>query len=317
MRRTSARNRGVRRRGHAAGGAPLGNIAVHEIDFGAPALGEILRGARAAALGAALQTFEHAPFDFSERRRIPLCRSDPLFRGQASYRLQLVAQCIADLDGLRGEADLHAARRLQFDDLVEIEAGKRRQAGCHRVSGELGPALAPQIGSDFCAVHAAQQSRQSAARGRWRAHSVRRRETPCKHRRPAIGCARYRPGATASTLIVLAMQPSVLPQPAMRATSSSTRPFCIVTTQPPGERYGAINAVAQAVSYSFMQMKAMSIAEPARLCTSATCSALTRTVCSPWVPPSCRPPCLIAATCSAHGSINVTSWPARAMWPPV
>ena len=56
------------------------------------------------------------------------------------------------------------------------------------------------------------------------------------------------PGACSSTVIELAIDPSVLPQPTMPAIVSSFMQFCSETQYPSGARYCLIIAVAQAVS---------------------------------------------------------------------
>ena len=56
------------------------------------------------------------------------------------------------------------------------------------------------------------------------------------------------PGACSSTVIELAIEPSVLPQPTMPAIVSSFMQFCSETQYPSGARYCLIIIVAQAVS---------------------------------------------------------------------
>jgi hypothetical protein len=132
------RNRGVRQRERCR--RRRSALAVHEIDF-APAFGEILRGARAAPRGGA-SNLEHALPTSASAAHYPR-RGDPLLREQTPYRLQLVAQCIADPDAFAA-ADLHAARRLQFDGWL-----RSRPASADRpvviVFAVSGPAFAPQI----------------------------------------------------------------------------------------------------------------------------------------------------------------------------
>ena len=71
--------------------------------------------------------------------------------------------------------------------------------------------------------------------------------------------------------------------------------------------------VAQAVSYDFMQTKAMSIGFSLASCwASVTCSTRTGTVNS-GTSLACvtRKPCFrMCSTCAGHGSMNVTSSPA-------
>ena len=68
-------------------------------------------------------------------------------------------------------------------------------------------------------------------------------------REPDLPAARRTcPGACNSTVIELAIDPNVLPQPTMPAIVSSFMQFCSDTTKPVGARYCLISVVAQAVS---------------------------------------------------------------------
>ena len=91
----------------------------------------------------------------------------------------------------------------------------------------------------------------------------------------------------------------------------------IETMKPPGARYGAIIVVAQTVSYDLVQTNAISTGALKRLWTSCRWSARGCTRYSPCVPSRCRPSRLIASIWSGHGSISVTSSPARARCPPM
>ena len=127
------------------------------------------------------------------------------------------------------------------------------------------------------------------------------------------------PGSHRSTVIELAMQPTVLPQPTTPAIVSSFMQFCSETMKPPGARYWLISVVAHSVSYDFMQTKAMSIGfSLASCCASVTCIARTLVVNSGtsrmWL--IFRPSRCIFSTCAGHGSMNVTSSPACAMCAP-
>ena len=127
------------------------------------------------------------------------------------------------------------------------------------------------------------------------------------------------PGSHRSTVMELAMQPTVLPQPTTPAMVSSFMQFCNETMKPFGERYWLISVVAHSVSYDFMQTKAMSIGLSfARCCASVRCSARTFTVNSGtsrmWL--IFRPWRCMRSTCSGHGSMNVTSSPACAICAP-
>ena len=104
--------------------------------------------------------------------------------------------------------------------------------------------------------------------------------------------------------------------PTTLAIRSSLMLFWSETTKPPGARYWLIIVVAQTVSYDFVQTKAISTGSLNRLWTSWRWSAFGCTRYSPWVPSSLSPSRLIVSMWSGHGSISVTSAPARERWPP-
>src|SRR6201994_4946832 len=74
------------------------------------------------------------------------------------------------------------------------------------------------------------------------------RNTVCRD--PLLPAARRTwPGSHRSTVIELAMQPTVLPQPTTPAIVSSFMQFCSETINPLGDKYCEIITVAHSVSY--------------------------------------------------------------------
>ena len=87
----------------------------------------------------------------------------------------------------------------------------------------------------------------SSARGVLRPCTSPVRNTVCAL--PPLPAPRWMwPGSGRLTMMELAMQPRVLPQPTTPAIVSSFMQFCSETTKPSGARYCRISIVAQAVS---------------------------------------------------------------------
>ncbi len=98
------------------------------------------------------------------------------------------------------------------------------------------------------------------------------------------------------------------------STSVSTLPipFCRVIAKPSGASAAAAVSAARRVLFASVQIMARSASRPRGRSTVALAGIRS----SPFTPSRRRPPALIAATCSAQVSTNVTSWPARASRPP-
>src|SRR6266508_5759224 len=121
----------------------LRDVAVEVVDLGAAALQHVLQERRPAAgdvLGAGLQVALDG-LETVSRRGV----DEPL-RVDAVDRLHLVARGAAHRDGLGSEVDRDLARYGLAPDLGRAEPAQAGHGVGHAVHGELGPALAPEIG---------------------------------------------------------------------------------------------------------------------------------------------------------------------------
>src|SRR5581483_2760446 len=215
--------------GHAELLALAYDMAVDELDLGAPALRHVLAhrgtllGRRLLAVGKALRVIS---FD---RRLVALAGARDRLGRQMQDVLELIAVRLPNPDRLAADTRREAADRLALEHLAAGQAGAGREPVLHGIGDELGPALAPQIVGDQRAVGKTDQAADfPGARGDAAMHLA-----GAEHgvRRAALAGA---------------------------AMVSSFMQFCSETTKPSGARYCLIIMVAHAVSYDFMQTKAMS-----------------------------------------------------------
>src|SRR6185437_9386130 len=121
--------------------------AVHELDLGTTALFHILRHRRAliiAPLGLPGAAIHQQLLDLRIRRAIALHRTRQGLRRQRTDLAQLVAELLADPNGLAAELDTDAAYGVVVVACIATHAGRRRHAVAHAVHAQLGPPLAPQ-----------------------------------------------------------------------------------------------------------------------------------------------------------------------------
>ena len=205
--------------------------AVEELDLGAAALDHVLAHRRAVLAAAGpVGLGEAVIVDLFLRRRVAFAGAGQGLRVHVADFVEGVAERLADTDRLAAEPVREMPDRVVLDHVAGDHPGAGRKPVAHHVGDELRPALAPEVLGHHRAVGIADAARGPPWRGRYAAMHLADAEDGVASIADLPAARRTWPGACSSTVIELAIEPNVLPQPTMPAIVSSFMQFCSETT---------------------------------------------------------------------------------------